>query len=116
MQLTTDQLGYLLDHTGEDGYLLATASAHSAAPIILATGRPVFTFGGFTGSDPVIDLDGLQKMVASGELRFILAGEELTRSKPEIGRWVMQTCQPVNSQLFQETAAARVFDCGSLTE
>ena len=39
---------------------------------VLETGLPVFYLGGFGGQDPVIDADGIAKLVANKELRFLL--------------------------------------------
>jgi 4-amino-4-deoxy-L-arabinose transferase-like glycosyltransferase len=88
-------LDYLLARQ-PDGYLLATLSANEASTYILATGRPVLTFGGFSGNDNVIGTDQLAQMVAGGELRFVLAGDRLAQSKPEIAAWLRQSCQVVD--------------------
>ncbi len=84
-------LEYTLAHTDPDSYLLATNNARGAAPFILATGRPVLTFGGFSGGDDVVSLEELQSMIASGELRFILGLPQ----KPEIARWIAASCSIV---------------------
>ncbi len=87
-------LNYLLENTDPDGYLLATVTANQAAPFILATGRPVLTFGGFGGMDQIVDAAGLAEMVAAGELRFVLnAGLE---QRPEILNWLKQNCVPAD--------------------
>jgi 4-amino-4-deoxy-L-arabinose transferase-like glycosyltransferase len=82
-------LTYLLENTDPESYLLATLDARQAAPFVLATSRPVLTFGGFSGGDNVVDTDQLAQMVASGELRFILGSLE---RKPDIADWVNQHC------------------------
>ena len=87
---------YLLAHTESDTYLLAVQSANDAAPFILATGRPVLTFGGFMGTDNIIDAEGLARMVSGGKLRYILSSEQLTRSKPAIAAWIRENCTVVN--------------------
>ncbi len=84
---------YLLVHTEPDAYLLATYNANQAAPFILATGRPVLTFGGFLGSDNIIDADGLAQMVAEGKLRFVLGGGGV--GKQEITSWIEMNCAVV---------------------
>ena len=86
---------YLLDNTDPDSYLLATVSARDASPYILATLRPVLTFGGFTGGDNVVDVDQLAQMVADGELRFVLADDGFARQKREIGAWLADNCTTV---------------------
>jgi len=85
-------LAYVEANTPAEGYLLATPNAREASPYILETGRPVLTFGGFMGSDNIIDADGVAQMVADGELRFILDTGELSNAKPEIAAWVRQNC------------------------
>jgi len=51
-------------------FLAATLDANAAAPLILATGRPVMAMGGFTGSDPILTPEELSERVAGGEVRF----------------------------------------------
>jgi len=88
-------LAYVEANTPAEGYLLATPNAREASAYILETGRPVLTFGGFMGSDNIIDASGVAQMVADGELRFILDTGELSNAKPEIAAWVKQNCTPV---------------------
>jgi 4-amino-4-deoxy-L-arabinose transferase-like glycosyltransferase len=83
-------IDYLEANTNPDSYLLATANANQAAPFILATDRPVFTFGGFLGTDNIIDAKGLAEMVASGKLRFVLS--EGLEQRSEIIQWLQGHC------------------------
>jgi 4-amino-4-deoxy-L-arabinose transferase-like glycosyltransferase len=46
----------------------------TAAPIIIATGEPVVTMGGFTGGDPAPTVSQLAAMVRSGRLKYVLLG------------------------------------------
>ncbi|MBT3339162.1 MAG: hypothetical protein HN855_15465 [Anaerolineae bacterium] len=87
---------FLLANTDPDTYLLATVNARSAAPYILETGRPVLTFGGFSGGDQVIDAAGVAEMVANGELRYILVSANMNQSHRDIAAWVTEACVPVN--------------------
>ncbi|MBT3322282.1 MAG: glycosyltransferase family 39 protein [Anaerolineae bacterium] len=87
-------MDYLLANTDPNGYLLATVNARSAAPYILETGRPVLTFGGFSGGDQVIDAEGVAEMVSSGELRYILYSDKINNSHRDIAAWVMASCVP----------------------
>jgi 4-amino-4-deoxy-L-arabinose transferase-like glycosyltransferase len=88
-------LDYLLAHNSgaDNNYLVATASSHEASPYILATQRPVLTFGGFNGGDQVIDTGQLARLVSDGELRFILGRQE---GKPEIAAWITENCTVVD--------------------
>jgi 4-amino-4-deoxy-L-arabinose transferase-like glycosyltransferase len=89
-------LDHLLANTDPDSYLVAMVSARDASPYILATLRPVLTFGGFSGGDNVVDVDQLAQMVADGELRFVLADDGLARQKREIAAWLTDNCTTVN--------------------
>ncbi len=44
----------------------------TTAPIIIQTGKAVVTIGGFNGADPAPTVTQLAKMVADGELRYVL--------------------------------------------
>jgi 4-amino-4-deoxy-L-arabinose transferase-like glycosyltransferase len=116
-------LDYLLTNTDQDDYLVAALDSHEAAPYILATGRPVLTFGGFNGRDDVISLDQLVHMIDYGKIKFILGGDQLMQSKPDIGRWVNTHCSivslpgisrlitPDNSALPGQAARSELYDC-----
>ncbi len=99
---------FLEANTPPDSYLLAVDSAMQAAPIVLATGRPVLTFGGFTGSDPVVDAARLSQMVAQGRLRFILTSFGLDRQKPDLAAWIAHNCSPTP----QPGSGGTLYDCG----
>ena len=119
-------LDYLLANADPDSYLVATVSARDASPYILTTLRPVLTFGGFSGSDNVVDVDQLAQMVADGKLRFVLADDGLARQKREIGAWLADNCTTVNvpgatqsglasNQAFRPVGPGQaniLYDCG----
>lgn len=88
-------LNYLLANSNPKGYLVAVDSATEAESYILATGRPVLTFGGFNGSDNVVNAQQLAQMVKDGQVRFVLADSQLTRQKPDVARWLAQNARPV---------------------
>ncbi len=88
-------MDYLLAHTEPDTYLFAVMDSHGASPFILAAGRPVFTFGGYVGMDNVIDASGLENLVNSGKLRYVMDNNNLS-NKPEIAGWVTDHCQVVD--------------------
>jgi 4-amino-4-deoxy-L-arabinose transferase-like glycosyltransferase len=88
-------LDYLLANTNPGSYLVATLDAREAAPYILETLRPVLTFGGFSGSDNVINVTQLAQMIADGELRFVLGSQRLAQQKPEIAGYLANSCTTV---------------------
>jgi 4-amino-4-deoxy-L-arabinose transferase-like glycosyltransferase len=108
-------LDYLQANTQNNKYMFATSNANTAAPYILATGRPVFIMGGFGGDDPVIDEAGFAKLIADGHLRYVYysaAGFDLGQSARKT--WVEANCQLVRVP-NQATVAGRpryqLYDC-----
>jgi 4-amino-4-deoxy-L-arabinose transferase-like glycosyltransferase len=63
---------YLQANQGATRYLFATLNATSAAPFILATGKPVMALGGFSGSDRIVTPDQLARLVSNRTVRFFL--------------------------------------------
>jgi 4-amino-4-deoxy-L-arabinose transferase-like glycosyltransferase len=114
---------YLLENTKTNKYLLATLSSREASPFILATSRPVLTFGGYTGSDNIIDVDKLSQMINSGELRYVLDKGDLLEKKA-IYEWVKKNCSVVQSLKSLDSARitandplstmeSRLYDCAA---
>jgi 4-amino-4-deoxy-L-arabinose transferase-like glycosyltransferase len=71
---TTDStlVDYLEANRGDATYLVATFGSQSSESIIIATGEPVMTIGGFSGSDPAPTLAQFQQLVAEGQVRYVL--------------------------------------------
>ncbi|MCU1456884.1 MAG: hypothetical protein JWL73_976 [Actinomycetia bacterium] len=65
-------VAYLEAHQGTAKFLVATFTSKSSAPIILATGKPVVTIGGFNGGDPYPSLAQFEQLVSSGQLQYIV--------------------------------------------
>jgi len=67
-------IAYLQRHQGDAKYLLAASGSQTTASIIIATGQPVVTIGGFSGNDPAPTVAQLAKMVADADLKYVLVG------------------------------------------
>ncbi|HEY6318575.1 MAG TPA: glycosyl transferase, partial [Acidimicrobiia bacterium] len=65
-------LAYLEAHRGSAKYLVAAFGSQSSASIIIASGQPVITIGGFNGADPAPTLAQFERLVAEGQVRFVL--------------------------------------------
>ncbi|WP_298817470.1 glycosyltransferase family 39 protein [Chloroflexus sp.] len=89
----TALLTFLQANTQDIDYLVAVPSAQTGAPLVLATGRPVLYMGGFSGSDPVIDAEGLQALVNAQRLRYILFAGRAPNNA--ITAWLQTSCKPV---------------------
>jgi 4-amino-4-deoxy-L-arabinose transferase-like glycosyltransferase len=67
-------VSYLEKHQGSAKYLVAVTGSQTAAPLILATGKPVIAMGGFNGSDPTPTLSQFKQLVATGKVHYVLVG------------------------------------------
>jgi 4-amino-4-deoxy-L-arabinose transferase-like glycosyltransferase len=84
-------LEFLQSNTQGMKYLVAVPSSGVGASYVLATGRPVLYMGGFSGNDNVVSVDDLARMVANGELRYVLSGGG-QGNKQEILSWLQSSC------------------------
>ncbi len=119
---------YLRAHRGQARYLAGVPNAQLAAPLILGTGQPVLTFGGFAGQDKTLTVDRLVAMVASGTLRwFILPPPSIMLIPPftmgqygnqvRIMDWVKRQCRlaifpPWHPSPGSDLNDAHLYDCG----
>jgi 4-amino-4-deoxy-L-arabinose transferase-like glycosyltransferase len=71
-QVSSALISYLIKHRGTATYLVATPSSNAAAPIIIKTGLPVMSLGGFTGSDPILTTTKLAALARSGAVKYFL--------------------------------------------
>jgi 4-amino-4-deoxy-L-arabinose transferase-like glycosyltransferase len=86
-------ISYLVAHQGNAKYLVAATGSHTTAPIIIRTGKPVVTIGGFSGGDNAPTPAQLEAMVAKGELRYVLVaggGGGPDRGNSAVTTWVTQ--------------------------
>lgn len=110
--LDTTTVDYLVANQGDATWLVAVSDATTASNLELSTGRGVMSMGGFSGSDDALSLEQLQAYVASGELRFIVAGGSRGgpsggSSTSEVSSWVTSAC----TVLTVDGAATAVYDC-----
>ncbi len=63
---------YLRSQRTTEKWLVAVQSAGQAESIIIASGAPVMTMGGFIGSDPILTEDQLRAKITGGQVRYFL--------------------------------------------
>jgi len=91
-------LAYLQSNTRDVKYLVAVPSAMQGVPLVLTSERPVLFMGGFSGLDAVIDVNDLERLVANGELRYVLYANYFRRpggvgiGDQEIVKWLETSC------------------------
>jgi 4-amino-4-deoxy-L-arabinose transferase-like glycosyltransferase len=108
---------YLLSHsTGEKFLVAVPGSMNGAAELILATGKPVMALGGFSGSDQVLTVDSLSRMVSDGKVRFFSipdtsasgsgqGGAGMNAGNSLLYTWVRDHCTAVSSSEWAGTTA-----------
>ncbi len=115
-------INYLEQHTQDTEFMVAVQNAQTGAPLVLATGRPVFYLGGFTGSDPVIDAAGFARLVQEGRLRYVLLGGMGGRNgSSSVESWVTTNCTQVSdlnstaglTNSFRGGFGGSLYQCGS---
>lgn len=69
-------IDFLKTNKANEKYLVAVPSAMNyASDLILKTGEPIMTIGGFSGSDKIISIDEFKQLVNGGELRYAIVKE-----------------------------------------
>jgi 4-amino-4-deoxy-L-arabinose transferase-like glycosyltransferase len=82
----------------------------TAAPLIIATGKPVIAMGGFAGSDPILTPQQLQDLIDAGQVRFVMIGGARSArwrnaNLEAIGDWVRAHGKPVEPELWRVDAS-----------
>jgi 4-amino-4-deoxy-L-arabinose transferase-like glycosyltransferase len=94
-------IAYLLAHQGSAKYLVAATGSQTTGPIIVATGKPVVTIGGFNGGDDAPTVSQLAALVRSGQLKYVLIGGRggfgPGGGSSQISRWVQAHGKAVTS-------------------
>ncbi|MGW7425504.1 ArnT family glycosyltransferase [Streptomyces sp. NPDC054813] len=88
-QVGSAMITYLKKHQDGATWLVAVATDQTASSIILQSGQPVISMGGWSGSDDAMTLAKLRSLVKSGKLHYIVVssgGGQGTNS--EIATWV----------------------------
>jgi 4-amino-4-deoxy-L-arabinose transferase-like glycosyltransferase len=70
--ISDETIAYLQAHQGSAKYLLAATGSQTTANVIIQTGEPVVTIGGFSGNDDSPTVTQLAQMVRNGELEYVL--------------------------------------------
>ena len=91
---------YLLANSSDTTWIAAVNSANESAAIQISTGKPVAALGGFNGSDPVLTLAQFKEYVASGKIKYYVAGSHGMGGGPggssEIVSWIKQNATVVS--------------------
>lgn len=104
-QVSSEMITYLEKNQDGATWLLAVATDQTAASIILESGQPVISMGGWSGTDNAMTLAKLKSLVKSGQLHYIIIisdGGQGTNS--EIATWVEKNGTAVNSSAYSSSS------------
>jgi 4-amino-4-deoxy-L-arabinose transferase-like glycosyltransferase len=98
----TSQLAdYLLSHRNGETWILAVSSSMGeGANLIIRTGQPVMSLGGFSGSDQILTTDSLKDHINQGKIRYFLGsgsggGGGMGGGNSGLFSWVSEHCSEV---------------------
>jgi 4-amino-4-deoxy-L-arabinose transferase-like glycosyltransferase len=93
---------YLLSHTTNETWILAVPSSQAGANLIIETGKPVMSIGGFSGSDRILNIASLETLIQEGKVRYFLTsgsagmGGGMASGNSGIFSWVSSHCTAVD--------------------
>ncbi|MFF3942187.1 ArnT family glycosyltransferase [Streptomyces phaeofaciens] len=88
-QVSSAMITYLKKNQDGATWLVAVATDQTASSIILESGEPVISMGGWSGTDDAMTLAKLKSLVKSGTLHYIVVGDSgRGSSDSEISTWV----------------------------
>ncbi|GER72696.1 glycosyltransferase family 39 protein [Weizmannia acidilactici] len=106
-QVNTKLLSYLKMHYNGETYFLATESAQTAEAYMLKTDYAVMAMGGFSGSDPALTPEKLEKMVKSGKVKyFLISGNDFRMggSQSSVTNWIKTHCKKVPESEWKDSS------------
>lgn len=90
--------------TKDQKYLLVVGSSSDGADIIVKTGQPVMSLGGFLGSNKAITLNEFKELVKKGEIRYVMTGSKGGSSNSEIMNWAEKNGKVVSTSEYSSSS------------
>jgi hypothetical protein len=96
---------FLTTHNRGETWVVAVPSSHEAASLIIETGKPVMSLGGFSGSDTILSTESLVALLKTGKVRYFYTpsttyGSDRASGNSEIFSWVRSHCMAVPSSEY----------------
>ncbi|MFB7437794.1 ArnT family glycosyltransferase [Streptomyces mirabilis] len=106
-QVSSAMITYLKKHQDGATWLLAVATDQTASSIILESGQPVISMGGWSGSDNAMTLAKLKSLVKSGKLHYIIVNSDGGQgTNSEIATWVKAHGTAVKSSAYSSGSSS----------
>ncbi|MFJ6896014.1 ArnT family glycosyltransferase [Streptomyces hokutonensis] len=105
-QVSSEMIAYLKKHQDGATWLLAVSTDQTASSIILESGQPVISMGGWSGSDNAMTLAKLKSLVKSGKLHYIIVSSDGGQgTNSEIATWVKAHGTAVKSSAYSTSSS-----------
>lgn len=100
-QVSSEMITYLKKNQDGATWLVAVATDQTASSIILESGQPVISMGGWSGSDEAMTLAKLKELVKTGKLHYIVDSDSggqggSSSAASEIAEWVKENGSAVS--------------------
>lgn len=104
-EVDTGLLSYLRKHNTGEKYLFATLTTVTAAPYIIHENESVMAMGGFNGTDPILTVSKLKKLVKEGKVKyFLLSGNNSGNS--ELVSWIKKNGKEISSDEYSSSSSS----------
>jgi 4-amino-4-deoxy-L-arabinose transferase-like glycosyltransferase len=105
-QVSSEMIAYLKKHQDGAAWLLAVSTDQTASSIILESGQPVISMGGWSGSDNAMTLAKLKSLVKSGKLHYIIVSSDGGQgTNSAIATWVKAHGTAVKSSAYSSSSS-----------
>ncbi|WP_387407325.1 ArnT family glycosyltransferase [Priestia aryabhattai] len=103
-EVDKELLSYLQEHNTGEEYLFATLTTVTAAPYIINTEESVMALGGFNGTDPILSVIELKKLIKEGKVKyFLLSGDNSGNS--ELVSWIKENGTKISSDEYSKSTS-----------
>ncbi|ASB63124.1 mannosyltransferase [Bacillus sp. A053] len=92
-------LSYLRKHNTGEEYLFATLTTVTAAPYIINENESVMAMGGFNGTDPILTVSELKKLIKEGKVKYFLLSEN-NSGNSELVSWIKKNGKEISSEEY----------------
>lgn len=91
---------YLVSHTTNETWIVAVpGSNNEGSELIIKTGKPVMSLGGFAGSDQILSVSRLTEFIREGKIRYFLVssggGGGMGFANSDLFTWVSDHCTTI---------------------
>ncbi|KJD53036.1 4-amino-4-deoxy-L-arabinose transferase, partial [Bacillus amyloliquefaciens] len=98
-------LSYLEKNNTGEKYLFAVSSATSAQSYIIKTGKAVMAMGGFSGSDPILTVEKLEKLVKNGEVKYFMISDGRGQDNSEFTNWIKENGKEISKNEYSSSSS-----------